>query len=389
MISLRQFSFDPVRWWREIDHVVFMIAGALLATGFVVALASSPSAAARMNLADPFYFFWRQGGFVIMGALLVLGMSTLDNRSVRRAAAIFFLAALAFMIAVLVMGSEVKGAKRWVDFGPVSLQPVEMLKPSLVILIAALFAKPPVKGLENGMQVSTLASLSLFAVSALLLLSQPDVGQTIVCFAALLVMFLLAGVPLLWLGGLLGIAGIGGGLLYLLFPHVQNRVNAFINPAAGDGYQLLKAQQAIAQGGLLGKGPGEGAVKMSLPDAHTDFAFSVAAEEFGLIALVGIIILFGALCVRGLALARKLKDPFAQLAASGLYCLVGLQAALNIAVNLAMVPPKGLALPFISYGGSSMLGVALTVGLALALTRKRPGAYERTFPASSVKRAPA
>ena len=202
-------------------------------------------------------------------------------------------------------------------------------------------------------------------------------------------MFLLAGVPLLWLGGLLGIAGIGGGLLYLLFPHVQNRVNAFINPAAGDGYQLLKAQQAIAQGGLLGKGPGEGAVKMSLPDAHTDFAFSVAAEEFGLIALVGIIILFGALCVRGLALARKLKDPFAQLAASGLYCLVGLQAALNIAVNLAMVPPKGLALPFISYGGSSMLGVALTVGLALALTRKRPGAYERTFPASSVKRAPA
>lgn len=389
MNALRHIRFDAVRWWREIDHVIFMIAGALLATGFVVALASSPSAAARMNVSDPFYFFWRQGGFVLMGALLALGMSTLDNRGVRRAAAILFALALIFMIVVLLFAEPVKGAKRWIDFGPFSLQPVEMLKPSFVILMAALFARPPAKGRENAILVSTLASLFLFGIAALLLLSQPDVGQTIVCFAVLLAMFLLAGVPLKWLGGLTGIAAIFGGILYLLFPHVQNRVNSFINPAPGDGYQLQKAQEAIAHGGFLGKGPGEGAVKMSLPDAHTDFAFSVAAEEFGLIALLIIIGLFGALCVRGLAQARRLKDPFAQLAASGLFCLVGLEAGLNIAVNLAMVPPKGLALPFISYGGSSMLGVSLTIGIALALTRKRPGAYERAHPVSSTRKAPA
>ena len=389
MNVLRHIRFDAVRWWREIDHVIFIIAGALLATGFIVALASSPSAAARMNVADPFYFFWRQGGFVLMGALLALGMSTLDNRGVRRAAAILFALALVFMVVVLLFGEPVKGAKRWIDFGPFSLQPVEMLKPGLVVLMAALFAKPPAKGRENAILISMLASLSLFGIDALLLLSQPDVGQTIVCFAVLLAMFLLAGVSLKWLGGLTGIALMCGGILYLLFPHVQNRVNSFFNPAPGEGYQLQKAQQAIAHGGLLGKGPGEGAVKMSLPDAHTDFAFSVAAEEFGLIALWIIIGLFGALCVRGLAQARRLKDPFAQLAASGLFCLVGLEAALNIAVNLAMVPPKGLALPFISYGGSSMLGVSLTIGLVLALTRKRPGAYERTHPVSSAKKAPA
>lgn len=389
MNALRHIRFDAVRWWREIDHVIFVIAAALLAMGFVVALASSPSAAARMNVADPFYFFWRQGGFVFMGALLALGMSTLDHRSARRAAAILFGMALLFMIVVLLFGEPVKGAKRWIDFGPFSLQPVEMLKPGLVILIAALFAKPPAKARENAILISALASLSLFGLSAILLLSQPDVGQTIVCFAALLAMFLLAGVPLKWLGGLAGVAAIFGGVLYMLFPHVQNRVNSFFNPAPGDGYQLLKAQQAIAHGGLLGTGPGEGAIKMSLPDAHTDFAFSVAAEEFGLVALLIIIGLFGALCVRGLAQARRLKDPFAQLAASGLFCLVGLEAALNIAVNLAMVPPKGLALPFISYGGSSMLGVSLTIGLALALTRRRPGAYERAIPVSSAKKAPA
>jgi len=389
MIPSRLSGLEFGRWWREVDHVVFTIAAALLCTGFVVALASSPSAAARMNLSDPFYFFWRQGAFVVFGAALALGISLLDNRGVRRAAGIMFVLAIMFMIAVLFLGSEVKGARRWINFGFVSLQPVEMLKPSLVILTAALFARPPAEARENAAMISTIAALSLFVVSAALLLSQPDVGQTFVCFLILLAMFLLAGVPLLWLGGLLGIAALGGAALYMIFPHVHNRVNSFINPAPGDGYQLLKAQQAIAHGGFLGKGPGEGAVKMSLPDAHTDFAFSVAAEEFGLVALVGIILLFGALCVRGLAMARKLKDPFAQLAASGLYCLVGLEAALNIAVNLAMVPPKGLALPFISYGGSSMLGVALTIGLALALTRNRPGAYERGFSSAPVSRAPA
>jgi cell division protein FtsW len=310
---------------------------------------------------------------------------------VRRAAAILFLLAIVLLIIVLFTGAEVKGAQRWIKLGGFSLQPVEMLKPSIVILAAALFARPPAaQGRENAHFIAAAAAGSLFAVAGVLLLAQPDVGQTAVLFLIYLALFLLAGMPLIWLAGLGAVAALGGALAYVLFPHVHTRVDSFLNPAPGEGYQIQKALQAIGHGGILGRGPGEGAVKMSLPDAHTDFAFSVAAEEFGFVALLGLILLFAALSMRGLSMARRLNDPFAQLAASGLYCLLALEAGLNIAVNLAMVPPKGLALPFISYGGSSMLGVTLTVGLALALTRRRPGAYERAYaPRKTVVRASA
>lgn len=380
-----------IEWWRQLDKVVLAVALLLLGMGFIVSLAASPSAAARMHLSDPFYFFWRQGGFVVLGLVILFGMSMLDVRAVRRAGAIMFVLALVLLIAVLFTGAEVKGAQRWIKLGGLSLQPVEVLKPSIIVLAAALFARPPqTQGRENQQVVASAAAASLFAVSAVLLLAQPDFGQTVLLFLVYLTLFMLAGMPLIWLGALGAVAAMGGALAYVLFPHVHNRVDSFLNPAPGEGYQIQKALQAIGQGGFLGRGPGEGAVKMSLPDAHTDFAFSVAAEEFGLVALLGLILLFAALSMRGLSMARRLRDPFAQLAASGLYCLLALEAGLNIAVNLAMVPPKGLALPFISYGGSSMIGVTLTAGLALALTRRRPGAYERPYsPRKAPVRAPA
>jgi cell division protein FtsW len=239
----------------------------------------------------------------------------------------------------------------------------------LVVVAAWLFSKKQ----ESPSFPATRLALGLYALPVCLLIVQPDIGQTGLLTLAFLTVFFIAGVPWVAIGGFFAAAVIGCGAIYVAFEHVQKRVNGFLNPSAGESYQTDRALDAIASGDIVGRGPGEGAIKDFLPDAHTDFIYSVAAEEFGLIASVGLIMLFGILVVRGLSSANRQGESFPQLAATGLFTLLGYQAAINLAVNLNVIPAKGMTLPFISYGGSSILGSAITIGLALAFTRKRPG----------------
>jgi cell division protein FtsW len=358
-------------WWWTMDRWLLGAVAVLLVLGVLMSFAASPAAAARMNLGDPFHFALRQCVFAAAGAAILLGASLLDDRGVRRTAFVVYLVAILIMAALPFIGYSAKGATRWIDLGGFSLQPSEFMKPALIVLVAWMFAEAQ-KG--QGVPGVTIAFV-LYGVSVGLLLIQPDVGQTILITMAFGAAFWMAGVPISWVMGL-GVSAIAGlASTYFLFPHVASRVDRFMNPEAADTHQVDRAAEAIAAGGLLGRGPGEGVMKRHVPDLHTDFIYSVAAEEYGLIFSLALITLFGFLVVRGLYRALKLSDPFQQVAAAGLFVLVGEQVLINIAVNLNLIPTKGMTLPFISYGGSSMLAICLTLGLALALTRRRPGAY--------------
>ena len=358
-------------WWWTMDRWLLGAVAVLMVLGVTMSFSASPAAAARMNVGDPFHFALRQCVFAAAGATILIGASLLDDRGVRRAAFFIYLAAIVIMAALPFIGHSAKGATRWLDLGDFSLQPSEFMKPALIVLVAWMFAEAQ-KG--QGVPGVTIA-FALYGISVALLLIQPDVGQTILISVAFGAAFWMAGVPISWVMGL-GVFTVGGLMsTYFLFPHVASRVNRFINPEAADTHQVDRAAEAIAAGGLFGRGPGEGVMKRHVPDLHTDFIYSVAAEEYGLIFSLILIGLFAFLVVRGLHRALKLSDPFQQVAAAGLFVLVGEQVLINVAVNLNLIPTKGMTLPFISYGGSSMLAICLTLGLALALTRRRPGAY--------------
>jgi cell division protein FtsW len=358
-------------WWWTMDRWLLGAVAILLVLGVLMSFAASPAAAARMNLGDPFHFALRQCVFAAAGAVILVGASLLDDRGVRRAAFFVYIAAILIMAALPFIGHNAKGATRWLDFGGFSLQPSEFMKPALIVLVAWMFAEGQ-KG--QGVPGVTIAFL-LYGISVALLLIQPDVGQTILITIAFGAAFWMAGVPISWVMGMGAGSVIGLIGVYSTFPHVASRVNRFLNPESADTHQVDRAAEAIAAGGLIGRGPGEGVMKRHVPDLHTDFIYSVAAEEYGLIFSLALIGLFAFLVVRGLYRALKLSDPFQQVAAAGLFVLVGEQVLINVAVNLNLIPTKGMTLPFISYGGSSMLAICLTLGLALALTRRRPGAY--------------
>jgi cell division protein FtsW len=277
------------------------------------------------------------------------------------------------MAALPFLGHEAKGATRWISFAGFTLQPSEFLKPALIVLVAWMFAEGQ-KG--QGVPGVTIA-FGLYFTAVALLIIQPDVGQTILITIAFGAAFWMAGVPISWIPIMGGSAAAGLGAIYLLLPHARSRVDRFLSPEGADTHQITKASEAIANGGLFGRGPGEGVMKQGVPDLQTDFIYSVAAEEYGLVFSLALIGVFAFLMVRGLYRSMKLSDPFEQVAAAGLFVLVGQQALINMAVNLNLAPTKGMTLPFISYGGSSMLAMGLTMGMALGLTRRRPGAFDQ------------
>lgn len=358
-------------WWWTIDRWLLGAAALLIGLGVMLSFGSSPAAAGRIGLSDPFHFAVRQSVFGGMAAVILIGASVFSPRGVRRIAFVTYVVSILIMLALPVLGHEAKGATRWLQLGGFSLQPSEFMKPALIVLASWMFAEAQ-KG--EGVPGVSIA-FGMYGVAVVLLLMQPDVGQTVLITVAFMAAFFMAGVPFAWIVGLGATALVGLVGIYFTFSHVAARVHKFLSPDKADTHQIDRAAEAIAAGGLFGRGPGEGVMKRHVPDLHTDFIYSVAAEEFGLMFSLALISLFAFMVVRGLYRAMKLSDPFEQVAAAGLFVLAGQQAFINIAVNLNMIPTKGMTLPFISYGGSSMLAMGLTLGMALALTRRRPGAY--------------
>lgn len=341
----------------------------LVGVGLVLSLAASPAIADRVGAGSQFYFVQRHVGFAAAGLVACLICAAASPVMVRRFSLILLLGALALMCIVPLFGAEVKGAQRWLRLGGLNLQPSEFLKPAIVVTSAWMLAERMRAPGFPGLRIVA----AVYVAAAALLAMQPDIGQMLLIGATLALLVYVAGVSWVWIvaAALAGLALFAAA--YLSFDHVHARVQAFLHPA-GPGYQVGRALEAIQSGGLLGRGPGEGVVKDRLPDAHADFVYAVAAEEFGLFASIGILALYGVIVWRGLARAARVIDPFAQIAAAGLFALIGLQALVHVAVNVSLAPAKGMTLPFVSYGGSSMIGSGITLGFALALVRARPGA---------------
>ncbi len=361
------------QWFWTVDRGLLGAALALIGLGVALSFASSPAAIlADESISDPFHYSWRMIVFATGGVGAMLTMSLLSPRGVRRIALLALLGAIGVMALLPFIGDEVKGAARWINLGPFSLQPSEFAKPGLIVFAAWMFAEG-----QKGQGVPGVSiAFAAYLLTVALLVIQPDIGQTLLITTTFMAVFFMAGVPLKWMAVLGGMVIAGITSIYFLFDHVQSRVAKFLSPGAEDTHQIDRASEAIRAGGLVGRGVGEGVMKRSVPDLHTDFIYSVGAEEFGLVLSLILIGLYAFIVIRGMRRAMKLNDPFEQTAAAGLFMLIGLQACINVAVNLNLIPTKGMTLPFISYGGSSMLAMGLTMGFALALTRRRPGAYE-------------
>jgi cell division protein FtsW len=354
------------RWWWTVDHGLLAGFGLLAVSGLIFVLASSPAVASRLGLPS-LHFVGRHVVFLLPAAALLLGCSLLSPKGVRRLATGLLAASLVMIFLTLLIGPETKGATRWLPVAGWLVQPSEFVKPALVVVVAALLARAP--GLTNALPGVLLGALVL-----VLLLAQPDVGMALMVGALLVVQLFVAGLP--WL---LALGLVVAGILtlwqtYLFFPHVADRVDRFLDPTSGDYYQVGLALEAVRGAAWFGSGPGEGRVKYVLPDAHSDFVFAVIAEEFGLIACLALLGLFGFILLRGLQRTELVTDRFALLAATGLIVQFGLQVVINLGVNLSLLPAKGMTLPFISYGGSSLCALALGMGMFLALTRRRPSA---------------
>jgi cell division protein FtsW len=356
-------------WFRSVDLWLLGSFVALMVVGVVMALAASPAVAERLNLST-FHFVDRQAAMLAPSAALMVAVSFLSPRHVRRAALIIFAVGMALMILALLFGAEVKGARRWI-FG---VQPSEFVKPAFVVLSAWAFVEGG-RAESPALAGKALAFLLLPAALAPLIL-EPDFGQTTLVAVVWAALFFMAGLHWFWVLGLSGVGAIGGLAAFRLSPHVHERVLRFFDPdslgGVADSFQVDTALQSILSGGWFGRGPGEGVYKRILPDAHTDFVFAVTGEEFGMIACLALIAFFGFIVVRGLWLATRNADPFCRLAAAGLTLMFGVQSWINIAVNLRAIPAKGMTLPFVSYGGSSLLALGLGMGFLVALTRKRP-----------------
>ena len=358
-------------WWWTVDRWSLGAIALLGAFGALLTLAASPAVADRLNL-DSFYFVRRQFALLPVAVFILTSVSLLSPKAVRSLAGLVFIFSLVLLATTLVDGNEIKGARRWISLGGISLQPSEFIKPSFAVLAAWMFAKTR---LEKGYPGNILAVVAYVVVTALLLL-QPDFGMAVVVSAVWFTQFFLAGLPMLLVVTLiiLGTGGIVGA--YFALPHVASRIDRFLDPSSGDSYQITTAMEAFMHGGLVGRGPGEGTVKEVLPDAHADFIFAVAGEEFGLIACLAIVCLYGFIVLRGFSRLFDQTNLFVVLAATGLLVQFGLQAIINMGSSLHLIPTKGMTLPFISYGGSSLLALALGMGMVLALTRKRAGKAE-------------
>lgn len=353
-------------WWWTVDRWLLAAFLALMVLGIVLSFAASPPVAERIGL-DAYHFVTRQIVFMVPALAIMIGVSFFNPRYIRRFALVMLVGSLILMLAALYLGIEVKGSRRWIYIAGVSIQPSEYLKPAFVIICAWLFSEntrhPEVPG--------NLFAMILLGLVLALLVSQPDLGQSLLVLATWGVMFFMAGLSWIWIAMLGAVAAGGAVLAYGAFPHVAERIDRFLT-GEGDTFQVDIGREAMMRGGWLGQGPGEGTVKRILPDSHTDFIFSVAAEEFGLLLCIAIAALFAFVVLRGLMISMRESEDFPRFAIAGLVTVFGFQSIINMGVNVQILPAKGMTLPFISYGGSSLIAMAISMGMVLALTRRRP-----------------
>ena len=361
---------EPVlpRWWRTIDKWTLTSVFVLFGVGLLLGLAASVPLASRNGL-EPFYYVQRQAFFGGIALVVMIAISMMPPDMVRRLGVMGFAVSMAALMLLPVMGTDFgKGAVRWFSFGFASIQPSEFLKPGFVIVVAWLIAAsqeltgPPGKTLSFVLTVIVVGFLAM----------QPDFGQSALVLFAWGVVYFIGGAPMLLIGVVAALVAGGGLLFYESSEHFARRIDGFLSPDVDPRTQLGYAANAIQEGGFFGVGVGEGQVKWSLPDAHTDFIIAVAAEEYGLLLVLGILALYGVIVVRSLARLLPERDPFARLAGAGLACVFGVQAMINMGVAVRLLPAKGMTLPFVSYGGSAIIAAGITMGMLLALTRARP-----------------
>lgn len=359
------------RWFWEIDRVLLLLVFVLISVGLIAVAAASPAAADRYSdgntVVAPLHYFWRQLGWVAIGLPVMIAVSMMSQTTARRfalGAAAFFSVMLA---AVPLIGSEANGAQRWIGVGMGQFQPSEFLKPFFVVSLAWLLS---LKVQDKSLPVIPLSGL-LTAIVAAFLMKQPDFGQTVIFGAMWVALLMLSGVSYCAVGFLAGAGGLGLVAAYLFYPVATQRIDNFLFQQ-GDTYQVDSAHATLTAGGFFGTGPGGGERKFRLPEAHTDYIFSVIGEEFGLISCIAIACLFLAIVVRVFVKLLDEEDAFTVLAAAGLTTQFAVQALINMAVNVNLAPSKGMTLPFVSYGGSSMLALCMGFGLLLAFTRRNP-----------------
>ncbi len=356
------------RWWWTVDKLTLSVLLLLIVSGAVLTLAAGRPAAARIQL-DSLHFVKQQMAVIVVGLAVLVGTSLLSPRWVKRIGVLGLLFVwLPLTAAAAFYGPEIKGAHRWLHVG-FSLQPSEFLKPCFAIFAAWMFSVWREDRSFPGWIIATIVCGAIVA----LLAKQPDVGMAAVIFAIWFSQLFLAGLAYIWVAGALVVAALAAALAYFTIPHVAHRIKLFLDPTSGDNYQVDRSLGAFMNGGLFGKGPGEGTVKAQLPDAHSDFIFAVAGEEFGLIACLIIVAAYAVVVIRGLARVFDEGNLFVMFAATALLVGFGLQAFINMASALHLMPTKGMTLPFISYGGSSFVALAFGMGMVLALTRRRSG----------------
>jgi cell division protein FtsW len=361
------------RWWWTVDRWTLAALAVLMGFGIVLVQAASPAVAERIGL-DNFHFVQRHVVMLAPAVAVMIAVSLLTPRGVRRLALAVFVVSLIAVALTPAIGIEIKGARRWIHLLGLSLQPSEFVKPSFAVVAAWLFA---LQRTTDGFPGSAISTAAYVLVVGLLML-QPDLGMTFVVSAVWFGQFFLAGLPILLVGILVALGMVSFIGAYLTFPHVASRVDRFLDPSAGDNYQVSRSLEAFVNGGMFGTGPGQGTVKMSLPDAHADFIFSVAGEELGLLWCLVLVGLFAFIVLRGFFRVIRDDNFFVLIAVCGLLMQFGLQALINMGSALHLMPTKGMTLPFISYGGSSMLALGYGMGMVLALTRKRFGSGETT-----------
>ncbi|MEM7651191.1 MAG: putative peptidoglycan glycosyltransferase FtsW [Pseudomonadota bacterium] len=352
------------QWWWTVDRGMLAVFLALAVLGVALVATASPPVAERIGL--DYYHFLKRHIIILVPTLgMLFGLSFFDHKYIRRLAVLAFTGSVGAMIAVLMTGMEIKGAQRWIHILGFSLQPSEFIKPAFALLAAWMMALQKEK---EGFHGNVIAAV-LYLITVTLLLLQPDLGMTVIVTAIWAAQIFLAGFPFRLLAVLVVMGMVGITAAYFSFDHVQSRIDRYLHPESGDTYQVDKSLEAFQTGGVLGTGPGQGFVKMDLPDAHADFIFAVAAEEMGLVLVFVILALYSFVLLRGYNRLMDSKDMFVVLAVGGLLTMFGLQALVHMGSSLHLLPAKGMTLPFISYGGSSLLSMGFSMGVVLALTR--------------------